>query len=92
MGHQVRLVGFIVDADTPQKADEILKRALPEIRDTVEPIDGWWIAEDDRTDGSDNDSAVFVFVGSQEDSYRLLLANGLSGSYNIKKEGDDGGS
>jgi hypothetical protein len=29
--------------------------------DSILPhIDSWWVAEDDRLDGSDNDSAVFV--------------------------------
>ena len=28
-------------------------------------IDCWWVAEDDRTDGSDNDSAIFVPRGAQ---------------------------
>lgn len=30
-------------------------------------IDCWWIAEDDREDGSDCDSAIFVPRGGQED-------------------------
>lgn len=30
-----------------------------------EPRLSWWIAQDDRTDGSDNDSAVFVPKGSE---------------------------
>lgn len=30
-------------------------------------VDCWWIAEDDRHDGSDNDSAIFVPRGSQSD-------------------------
>jgi hypothetical protein len=30
-------------------------------------IDSWWVAEDDRTDRSDNDSAIFVPRGSQSD-------------------------
>jgi hypothetical protein len=33
--------------------------------DGHETIDCWWIAEDDRIDGSDNDSAVFVPKGFQ---------------------------
>lgn len=30
-------------------------------------VDSWWIAEDDRTDRSDNDSAIFVPRGGQAD-------------------------
>lgn len=35
-------------------------------------MDSWWIAEDDRTDNSDNDSAVFVALGTQDDINALL--------------------
>jgi hypothetical protein len=35
-------------------------------------IDCWWIAEDDRHDGSDNDSAIFVPQGSQADMATLV--------------------
>lgn len=33
----------------------------------TDPVDSWWVAEDDRTDRSDNDSAIFVPRGSQGD-------------------------
>jgi hypothetical protein len=37
------------------------------------PIEvSWWVAEDDRTDGSDNDSAVFVPFDTQADAVRCL--------------------
>src|SRR3954471_8578254 len=35
-------------------------------------VDCWWIAEDDRTDGSDNDSATFVPRGAQSDVAHLI--------------------
>src|SRR5690606_32450030 len=35
-------------------------------------IDSWWIAEDDRRDGSDLDSAVFVPRGAQADVAELI--------------------
>lgn len=35
-------------------------------------IDSWWIAEDDRLDGSDNDSAVFCPRGAQRDISNLI--------------------
>ena len=38
----------------------------------------WWIAEDDRRDGSDNDSAVFVHPGKQMEAYRLLRLHQLT--------------
>lgn len=37
----------------------------PNSEDAV--IDSWWIAEDDRQDRSDNDSAIFVPRGAQMD-------------------------
>ncbi len=38
----------------------------------VDGVDSWWIAEDGRIDGSDNDSAVFVPMGSQEKWHRKV--------------------
>lgn len=35
-------------------------------------IDSWWVAEDDREDGSDCDSAVFVPRGSQRDMSDMI--------------------
>ena len=40
-------------------------------------VDSWWIAEDERNDGSDNDSAVFVpKTMSQRAARRLLIKGG----------------
>jgi hypothetical protein len=41
-------------------------------RDTT--LECWWVAEDDRHDGSDNDSAVFVNYGSQQDAWKTLIS------------------
>lgn len=55
------LVAFCVNADTREAAQRLLMRRLPRCdADFHTTIDSWWIAEDDRVDGSDNDSAVFV--------------------------------
>jgi hypothetical protein len=35
-------------------------------------IDSWWIAEDDRHDGSDLDSAIFVPRGAQSDMAHVI--------------------
>jgi hypothetical protein len=35
-------------------------------------IDCWWIAEDDRHDGSDNDSAIFIPRGAQQDMAHVV--------------------
>jgi len=49
-------------------------------------VESWWVAEDERHDGSDNDSAVFVTKGSQRSAFRLLHEAGLSGSWNNPDE------
>lgn len=46
-------------------------------------VDSWWVAEDDRTDGSDNDSAVFVPMGSQPAASRLLHETGVTPEWNV---------
>jgi hypothetical protein len=57
------LVAVEVSARTRTSAYRAIHRHLAS---APSPIDAWWIAEDDRTDGSDNDSAIFVPMGSQE--------------------------
>lgn len=64
----VRLVAFEVHGDTIAEADAALQSKLHGIlkmNDPASAIECWWVAEDDRTDGSDNDSAVFVPPGTQ---------------------------
>lgn len=60
------LVAFTVYAPTWEQAQARLMRQLPSPdHPGVDGIDSWWIAEDERYDGSDNDSAVFVPKGKQ---------------------------
>jgi len=60
------LVAFTVHAPTMEQAQARLMRQLPSPdHPGVDGIDSWWIAEDERYDGSDNDSAVFVPKGKQ---------------------------
>lgn len=75
------IVAFVVHADTRDQAQRMLMPMLP--RGPVagqlweaggEYIDSWWIAEDDRLDGSDCDSAVFVPMGTQ--SWRRAVVEG----------------
>jgi hypothetical protein len=40
-------------------------------------LDAWWVADDDRFDGSDTDSAVFVPKGHQEHARAILDAHDL---------------
>lgn len=59
-------VAFNVIAPSRQEAEIALAGVLPTPNATTPTC--WWIAEDDRLDGSDNDSAVFVPKGSQADA------------------------
>lgn len=76
------LVAFCVNAETRAEAQRELMLRLPDpVSDKYWPsvgphevIDSWWIAEDDRIDGSDNNSAVFVPMGSQAAAVRSLTA------------------
>lgn len=69
------LVAFTVYAPTREDAQSRLMRLLPQpSRDGIGTLDSWWIAEDDRVDWSDNDSAVFVPLGSQLAAARSLSA------------------
>lgn len=64
----VILVAFEVAADTRDAAqDALMDRMVPMLqsRDETSPVESWWIAEDDRRDGSDAHSAVFVPMGTQ---------------------------
>lgn len=49
-------------------------------------VSSWWIAEDDRLDGSDNDSAVFVHPGLQHSAGLLLHAADMTSEYNVKEQ------
>jgi hypothetical protein len=46
-------------------------------------VESWWQADEDRIDGSDNDSAVFVRPGYGRAASTLLFEAGMTGSYNI---------
>lgn len=80
MTEHVFLVAITVESDgTREEAERRLHDALP---DTNQPhhhgVTEWWIAEDDRRDGSDNDSAVFVPMGAQTEIARFLFTRGLT--------------
>lgn len=75
------LVAFTVEIDEPdpdkvvEEVQEQLMRMLVPLlagRNPHSPITEWWIAEDERYDGSDNDSAVFVPKGTQELFQQIL--------------------
>lgn len=66
------LVAFTVHAPTVELAQQRLMVRLPGGVPDLNHVDSWWIAEDERYDGSDNDSAVFVPKGEQEKWHRKV--------------------
>lgn len=69
------LVGIGSEGENREAAELALQGVLVPLlksRNPASPIEAWWIAEDDRRDGSDCDSAVFVPLGSQASSRALL--------------------
>lgn len=70
MDEHVILVAVSVVAETRESAELYLHHRLPRPGDELPEtggtyVESWWVAEDDRRDGSDNDSAVFVPKGTQ---------------------------
>ena len=74
MDDHVIVVGFEVAGNSRAEAQRALMERLPSGGEDV--LVGWWIAEDDRVDGTDNDSAVFVPKGSQQATTDWLTHNG----------------
>jgi hypothetical protein len=67
------LVAFCVQGTSFHDAQRRLMGRLPDpAADGHKTIDSWWIAEDDRVDGSDNESAVFVSYGTQRHCINVL--------------------
>lgn len=55
------LVAFeLIGPKTMEEAQKELMALLPRPEDKDNPVECWWIAMDERYDGSDNDSAEFV--------------------------------
>lgn len=66
----VILVAVTVNSATRESALRGLEFYLPRPGAVIED---WWIAEDERYDGSDNESAVFVPEGMDQTHARMLL-------------------
>ena len=81
------LVAVTVEGTSRQAAEAHLRRGLVDlfVNDPREgaSITSWWVAEDDRGDGSDNDSACFVTPGAQSKATALLWTFGLTGRHNL---------
>jgi len=80
VSEHVILVAFSVEAPSRTEAQEMLLPALPRPGAIVT---SWWVAEDDRIDGSDNDSAVFVPPGAQHKVSSILVNVGLTPACNL---------
>lgn len=79
--HDVLLVAFDLRGPNAQATHEWLHENLPSPgtggdNDEIN-LDSWWVANDERFDGSDTDSAVFVPIGHQEEARVLLNEHGL---------------
>lgn len=80
------LVAFTVEAGTREEAHEHLTSDFAEaclLSDSNYHIQEWWVAEDDRQDGSDNDSAVFVHPGGQAKAVQVLRNFKLTAECNL---------
>lgn len=75
----VILAAFTVEAATRAQAHAAVLQGMPHPGGA---ITSWWVAEDDRTDGSDLDAAVFVSPGKQQAAHFLLERAGLTASHN----------
>lgn len=87
MSEHVILVAFHVTGPDREAAERALLANLPR-PGVLNPyfdstrLEEWWVAEDDRRDGSDNDSAVFVSPGNQQRAFEVLHAEGLTPDVN----------
>lgn len=85
---EVILVAFHVDASatdaefTRAEAMEYMYSAINHAGYTGPGELSFWIAEDDRTDRSDCDSAVFVHPGCQHMASKVLIQLDMSGECN----------
>lgn len=92
MSHHVILVAFAVEGEnlSRDEAAEVLLSELPRpgtkrfhrVGGPRAEIESWWQAEDDRIDGSDNDSAVFVRAGNQRKAHAVLVEHDLTSVHN----------
>jgi len=86
--HDVVMVAFDVMGPNASIVHEWLHNQMPKTGDAlargdkdetvVVNLDAWWVANDERYDGSDCDSAVFVPMGKQDEARRLLREHGIT--------------
>jgi hypothetical protein len=80
--HDVLMVAFDLRGSNAKSVHEWLHEQMP--KPGIHPghsadidLDSWWVANDQRFDRSDCDSAVFVTPGCQEEARKLLRGHGL---------------
>ena len=78
----VILVAVTVEATSRREAHEAVMAAMPT---PGQGVQSWWVAEDDRLDGSDNDSAVFCDKGEQAVAFEFLHDEAISADHNDPK-------
>ena len=78
----VILVAVVVAGPSREEAEKYLHTQMPKAEEwhTLDKpaIDSWWVAEDDRRDGSDCDSATFCKPGKQAEATKALQSAGLA--------------
>lgn len=83
--HDVVMVAFDLKGDNIEDAHNWLMDNLPEPGTHGDKgeiyLDSWWVANDERFDRSDCDSAVFVTMGNQKEAREVLWKAGLSSEY-----------
>lgn len=75
--HDVLMVAFDITGRTAEQVHKWLQAQMPtpDSYPNDVSLDSWWVANDERFDRSDNDSAVFVHKGYQEQARHLLREN-----------------
>lgn len=83
--HDVLMVAFDISGPSAEKTHAWLQEQMPDLSDEfIEAankrgiqLDSWWVANDERFDFSDQDSAVFVAKGLQSQARELLRIHGM---------------
>jgi hypothetical protein len=99
MGPQEEVILIAIQA-TGEDREDIMRNVMAVLPHSGDPrpgmglgtdsdfgIECWWIAEDDRSDGSDCDSAIFVHKGLQRFASKILAAFDFTGKGNITPMG-----
>lgn len=78
--HDVLMVAFDISGPSRTVVEAFINNHMPSVEEehpTGVNLDSWWIADDDRLEHGDCDSAVFVKKGCQEEARELLRKQSL---------------